>query len=126
MENRLAILYTYGVLAGKLSVSRMVDVFSTGPAKFFGLYPQKGGLLPGRDADLIIFDPEYRGRITCENTGLDFTPFEGLQQSGQPEKVFLCGKLTVSDGKFIGEKGQGRFIRRAPYGAAYSNRIPER
>ena len=107
MENRFAVLYTYGVLAGKFSLSRMVDVFSTGSAKFFGLYPQKGGLLPGSDADLIIFDPEYRGKITRKNTGLDFTPFEGFQQSGRPEKVLLRGKLTVSGGKFIGEKGQG-------------------
>ena len=83
-------------------------------------------MLPRRDANLIIFDLEYRGKITRKNTGLDFTPFEGFQQSGRPEKVFLRGKLTVSDGKFIGERGQGRFIRRAPYGTAYSNRIPAR
>lgn len=126
MENRLAILYTYGVLAGKISLQRMVDVFATAPAKFYGLYPQKGSLTPGSDADLVIFDPDYTSRISVRNSlqGLDFTPFEGLDQKGRPEKVWLRGKLSVADGKFVGERGQGRFVKRAPYGIAYAGRTP--
>jgi len=126
VENRLAILYTYGVLARKLSLPRMVDVFATAPAKFFGLYPQKGGLAPGSDADLVIFDPDYRARISALNSGLDYSPFEGFEQKGRAETVFLRGKLTVTDGKFTGQRGQGKFLRRAPYGMAYEGRIPNR
>ncbi len=126
VENRLAILYTYGVLAGKLSLPRMVDVFATAPARFFGLYPQKGGLAPGSDADLVIFDPDYRARISALHSGLDYSPFEGMEQKGRAEKVFLRGRLTVADGKFVGQRGQGKFVRRAPYGMAYEGRIPDR
>jgi dihydropyrimidinase len=125
-ENRLAILYTYGVLAGRLSLPRMVDVFATAPAKFYGLYPQKGGLVPGSDADLVIFDPDYSATISALNSGLDFTPFEGFQQKGRAEKVLLRGKLVVTGGKFVGQRGQGKFVRRAPYGTAYEGRIPNR
>ena len=122
VENRLAILYTYGVETGKLSLQRMVDVFATAPAKLFGLYPRKGSITIGGDADIVIFDPDYTGRISVETSlqGIDFNPYEGFEQKGRPEKVFLRGKLTVDGGKFVGSLGQGRFIEREPYGLAYA------
>lgn len=123
VESRLAVLYTYGVLTGKLSLQRMVDVFATAPAKFCGLYPRKGGLLVGEDADIVIFDPHWRGRITNATSlqGLDYTPFEGLEQVGRADKVLLRGKLSIDDGQYIGSPGQGKFIRREPFGAAYGS-----
>jgi dihydropyrimidinase len=122
VENRMAILYTYGVLTGKLSLERMVDAFSTAPAKFYGLYPRKGSITVGADADLVIFDPAYSGKISVKTSlqGIDFNTYEGFQQKGRPEKVFLRGTLTVDKGKFIGKKGQGKYLKREPYGQAYA------
>ena len=125
VENRLAILYTYGVLTGKLSLQRMVDVFSTAPAKFYGMYPRKGSITVGGDADLIIFDPRYQGKISAKTSlhGVDFNSYEGFEQRGKPEKVFLRGSLCVDDGKFVGKLGQGKFIEREPYGLAYTGQV---
>jgi dihydropyrimidinase len=122
VENRLAILYTYGVVPKKLSLQRMVDAFATAPAKFYGLYPRKGSISVGADADLVIFDPSYTGKISVETSlqGVDFNSFEGLEQKGRPDKVFLRGNLRVDGGKFVGQLGQGKFIEREPYGMAYS------
>jgi dihydropyrimidinase len=121
VENRLAILYTYGVLTGKLSLERMVDVFATAPAKFYGLYPRKGCISVGSDADILIFDPGYTGKISVKTSlqGVDFSSYEGFEQKGRPEKVLLRGNLSVDDGKFVGKLGQGRFLEREPYGLAY-------
>lgn len=123
-ENRLAILYTYGVLTGKLSLQRMVDVFSTAPAKFYGMYPRKGSIVVGADADVVIFDPEYTGKISVETSkqGVDYSTYEGFEQKGRAEKVFLRGNLTVDGGDFVGKIGQGKFIEREPYGFAYRGR----
>lgn len=125
VENRLAILYTHGILKGKLSLQRMVDVFSTAPAKFYGLYPHKGSITTGADADLVIFDPDFTGKISVKTSlqGLDFNSYEGFEQKGRPEKVFLRGNLTVDGGKFVGKLGQGKFVQREPYGLAYEGRV---
>ena len=124
VENRLAILYTYGVLPGKISLQRMVDVFATAPAKFYGLYPQKGSISIGADADLVIFDPKYSGKISVKKSmqGLDYNTYEGFNQKGRAEKVFLRGKLSVDQGKFVGQKGQGKFVKGEPYGLAYAGK----
>jgi dihydropyrimidinase len=124
VENRLAILYGCGVRTGKLSLQRMVDVFAAAPAKMFGLDPCKGGLLPGGDADIVVFDPCFHGRINNSSSlqGLDYTPFEGMEQVGRVEKVLLRGKLCVEGGKYIGTAGQGKFIHRRSFGAAYNGR----
>jgi dihydropyrimidinase len=122
VENRLAILYTYGVLSGRMSLSRMVDVFATAPAKFYGLYPQKGSIRIGSDADFVIFDPDYRGKISVETSlqGIDYNPYEGFEQKGRPEKVFLRGNCIAHNGDFVGKLGQGKFLRSEPYGIAYA------
>jgi dihydropyrimidinase len=121
MENRLAILYTYGVLTGKLPLTRLIDVFATAPAKFFGCYPRKGSITVGADADLVIFDPAYEGTISAKTSlqGIDYNAFEGFSQRGRAEQVFLRGQLIVDKGRFVGKAGQGKFIKREPYGYAY-------
>jgi dihydropyrimidinase len=124
LENRLAILYTYGVLTGKLSLQRMVDVFATAPAKFYGMYPRKGSITIRSDADIVIFDPDYTGKISAGTSkqGVDYSPYEGFEQRGRPEKVFLRGNLIVDEAEFVGEIGQGKFVEREPYGMAYQGR----
>lgn len=120
LENRLDILWTYGVEAGKISKSKFVELFSTNPAKINGL-DKKGHIGIGYDADIVIFDPNKTGVITAEGSlqGVDYSPYEGMKKIGAVEKVYLRGKLTAKDGKFIGEKGQGRFIKGKPFGLCY-------
>ena len=120
LQNRLNILWTYGVCEGRISRSRLVDLYATTPAKVNGLV-KKGQLAPGFDGDVVIFDPAYEGVMSYANNleGVDYSPFEGFAQKGRPETVFLRGQKIVEDGKYIGEKGQGRFIPGEPFGAAY-------
>jgi dihydropyrimidinase len=124
IENRLAILYTYGVLTGKLSLQRMVDAFATAPAKFYGMYPRKGSIVVGGDADIVIFDPDWEGKISVETSkqGVDYNAYEGFDQKGRADKVYLRGSLIVDKGDFVGKLGQGKFIAREPYGLAYARR----
>jgi dihydropyrimidinase len=121
VENRLDILYTYGVLTKKLTLQRMVDCFASAPAKMYGMYPRKGTVAVGSDADIVIFDPDYSGKISVETSlqDVDFSTYEGFERKGRPETVFLRGKVTVEGGKFVGDASQGKFIRREPYGLAY-------
>lgn len=121
VQDRLHVLYTYGVRTGKLSLNRMVDVFATAPARFNGLYPRKGGLAVGGDADIVVFDPDWKGTMGVAGSlhGVDFNSYEGMEQLGRTEKVFLRGRLTVDDGEYIGQPGQGRFIERSPFGPAF-------
>jgi dihydropyrimidinase len=124
VENRLAILYTYGFCTGKLSLTRMIDAFATAPAKFYGLYPRKGSLTVGGDADIVVFDPHWEGTISAKKSkqGVDFNAYEGFKQKGRPEKVYLRGQLVVDKGEYVGRLGQGKMIERQPYGLAYASR----
>lgn len=121
LQNRLNTLWTYGVCEGRISMSRLVDLFATMPAKINGL-DKKGQLAIGYDADIVIFDPSYKGKISVANNleGVDYCPFEGFEQKGRPETVYLRGNKIVENGKYVGNKGQGRFIPGKPYGLAYS------
>lgn len=122
VQHRLHVLWTKGVATGKVKKNRFVDVCCTAPAKFNGLYPQKGAILVGSDADVIIFDPDYRGTITLADTfeGLDFTPYEGMEQIGRCDRVYIRGRLMAEKGQLVGAKGEGKFIESKPYGAAYT------
>jgi dihydropyrimidinase len=122
VENRLAILWTYGVETGRLSKQRLVDVFSTAPAKFNGLFHRKGHVGVGYDADLVLFDPHYQGIISVRDSlqGVDYSAYEGMEQKGRPVKVFLRGSLSVDDGRFVGKPGQGQFLPGKAFGAAYT------
>jgi dihydropyrimidinase len=114
IEERVSLLYTYGVRRGTLDLHRFVDAASTRAAKLFGLFPRKGTIAVGSDADLVIFDPEYRGRISAatQNTNCDYSGFEGFEIEGRPSVVTVRGKVQVRDGEFTGERGRGRLLRR--------------
>lgn len=116
IEDRVNLMYTYGVKRGRLDIHRFVDALSTRPAKIFGLYPRKGAIAVGSDADLVVYDPEYRGTISAaaQYTHNDYNGFEGLAIEGRPAVVTVRGKVQVRDGKFVGEAGRGRRLKRAP------------
>ncbi len=116
IEERVNLLYTYGVKRGGLNLHRFVDAASTRAAKLFGLFPRKGTIAVGSDADLVIYDPQYRGVITASthHANNDYTGFEGFEIEGRPSVVTVRGKVQVRDGVFVGERGRGRFLRREP------------
>ncbi len=114
--DRLPILWTYGVGAGRITANQFVALTSTNAAKIFGLYPQKGTLIPGADADIVIWDPKRRltyGRAyACHRT--DYNLYENWELVGYPEKVYLRGKLIVDGDDWLGSPGGGRFLHRVP------------
>ena len=112
--DRLPILWTYGVRAGRITANQFVAYTSTNPAKIFGLYPRKGALLPGADADLVIWDPEKRVKygVAHAQHRTDYNLYEGWDLVGYPEKVFLRGKLIVDGEQWFGKAGQGEFCKR--------------
>jgi dihydropyrimidinase len=114
VQDRLPILWTYGVGKGKISANQFVALNSTNPAKIFGLYPRKGALLPGSDADIVIWDPQKRVKygVAMSQHRTDYNLYEGWELVGYPEKVFLRGKLIVDEQKWLGKAGQGEFLER--------------
>lgn len=119
--DRLQILWTYGVEKGNLSKSRLVDVYATTPAKTVGIYPKKGTIQVGSDADLVIYDPSWRGVVTNEESpsGIDYNSFEGMEQIGRVDTVFLRGEKVVEKHRYIGTPGKGQFVPAKPFGLAY-------
>jgi dihydropyrimidinase len=116
IEDRVNLLYTYGVSRGNLDIHRFVDAASTKSAKLFGLFPQKGTVAVGSDADLVIWDPHYRGTIsaTTQTVNNDYNGFEGFEIDGKPSTVTVRGKIQVQNGKFVGDSSRGKFLRRQP------------
>ena len=114
IEPRLAILYTEGVCKGRISLAQLVAATSANPARLFGLYPAKGHLAPGADADLVIFDPEARWTMSAKNLHMntDFCIFEGWEIQGRVESVFSRGTCIVKEGRLVGEPGRGRRVFR--------------
>jgi dihydropyrimidinase len=121
IEERVNLMYAHGVHTGRLDAHRFVDALSTKPAKLFGLYPRKGTIAVGSDADLVIFDPQYRGKVSAatQHTNNDYNGFEGFDLYGRPSVVTVRGKVQVRDGAFVGEQGRGRFLAREPIGASH-------
>jgi dihydropyrimidinase len=116
IEDRINLLYTYGVKRGTVSLERFVDTASTRAAKLFGLFPRKGEIAVGSDADLVIYDPNYRGVISAKSQHVnnDYNGFEGFEIEGRPSVVTVRGKVQVRDGKFMGERGRGKMLKREP------------
>lgn len=114
--DRLPVMWTYGVRAGHLTPNQFVALTSTNPAKIFGLYPQKGALVPGADADLLIWDNDRRLTYGVEvaQHRTDYNLYEGWELVGYPEKVFLRGQLIVDGELWLGRPGMGRFVHRTP------------
>jgi dihydropyrimidinase len=122
IEERVNLMYTYGVKRGGLDIHRFVDALSTRAAKLFGLYPRKGTIQTGSDADLAIYDPDYRGTVSVstQHTNNDYNGFEGLAIDGRPSAVTVRGKVQVRDGVFVGQAGRGRLLRRKPQSRSQS------
>ncbi len=114
VQDRLPVLWTFGVGAGKLSANQFVALTSTNPAKIFGLYPRKGALIPGADADIVIWDPKKRVEygLAHSHQRTDYNLYEGWELTGYPQKVFLRGKMIVDGEKWLGKTGDGKFLKR--------------
>ena len=113
-ESRLALLYTFGVSQGRLPLERWVEVCCTAPARIFGLYPEKGALIPGADADVVIFDPGCEVTLSRAllHENCDYTPYEGFRLRGYPVLTMLRGRVIARDGEFVGGSGGGQFLAR--------------
>ena len=118
LENRLHMIHHFGVGEGRIGLNRMVELLSTNPAKLFGLYPRKGTVAVGSDADLVVFDPERRHLITAasQQSKTDYNLYEGTEVVGDVETVLLRGQVIVDGGEVVGKPGVGRFIKRARFG----------
>jgi dihydropyrimidinase len=116
IETRLALLYTYGVRSGRLTPERWVEVCCTAPARRFGLAPRKGTLAIGADAEVVIFDPQRKVTLSQEtlHQNVDYTPYEGWEVQGYPATVLSRGEVIVRDGKFVGNRGRGEFLKTEP------------
>ncbi|MBA2701514.1 MAG: dihydropyrimidinase [Chloroflexi bacterium] len=115
VEDRVDLLHDGGVVGGRISRERWVELISTAPAKLFGMYPRKGTIAVGADADLVIYDPNRRRTISAasHHMDVDYSCYEGRQVQGASDIVFSRGSVIVRDGTFTGRKGHGRFIKRA-------------
>ena len=113
VETRGVLLYTYGVAAGKISAEKMAEVLSEAPAKLYGAYPRKGHIAEGADADIVVYDPSVDGLITAADqvANVDYAPYEGTKTAGHIAQVWLRGKLSVEEGKLLGEP-EGKYIPR--------------
>jgi dihydropyrimidinase len=118
VETRLYLLWDGGVRKGRISLNRFVEITSTAPAKIFGLYPHKGTIAVGADADLVVWDPEMKHTLSQKTLHMrvDYSPFEGQEVTGAPAYVLSHGKVVVDHFKYVGKKGDGRFIKRATFG----------
>jgi dihydropyrimidinase len=115
LEERIKLLYSRGVREGRIDLHALVNVASTQAAKIFGLFPHKGTIQPGADADLVVFDPHYRGTISArtQHMNVDYSAFEGWKSEGRPSVVTVRGEIAVRDGEFVGDGRRGRFLRRS-------------
>ena len=118
IETLLSIAYSEGVGKGRLTIERLVDVLATSPARLFGL-ARKGAIEPGRDADLVLFDPNARRTLHAADLHhtSDYTPYEGFELSGAVRSVFVRGRPVIRDGAFVGQRGFGRFVERGAAGS---------
>lgn len=116
IEHRVNLLYTHGVATGRIDLNTFVDAASTQAAKLFGLFPRKGTIAVGSDADLVIYDPDCPNTISAKTHLMetDYSAFEGWELKGRPSVVTVRGKVMVRDGKFVGELGHGQFLKREP------------
>ena len=121
IENRLQLLHHHGVGKGNFSINRFVELVSTAPARIFGMYPKKGVLVAGSDADLVLWDPteDYTISAKTHHMRVDYSMFEGFKVRGNARDVYSRGELIVSGGKFIGKPGRGKYLRREARGGAW-------
>lgn len=117
IEDRVSILFSEGVKKGRITLNQFVDITSTRAAKLFGMYPKKGTIAVGSDADLVIFDPEVERTISAKthHMAVDYNPFEGMNVIGEPISVLSRGEFVIRDKQFVGKAGAGEFIKREKY-----------
>jgi dihydropyrimidinase len=111
-------IHEFGVRAGRISLNRMLELLCTNPAKLFGLYPRKGTIAVGSDADVVVFDPEKRHTISAatHHTKVDYNLYEGTEVTRSPEVVLLRGQVLVENGDLVAQPGVGQFVKRAHSG----------
>ncbi len=116
IETRMSLVHDGGVRTGKISWNRFVELTSTSPAKIFGLFPRKGTIAPGSDADLVVFDPNRKQTLSAKTLHMkvDYNPYEGREVTGVSDTVLSRGKVVVENGKFTGRAGAGSFLKRSP------------
>jgi dihydropyrimidinase len=119
VEDRFSLIFHGGVNSGRITLNRFVELVATAPAKMFGLYPRKGTIAPGSDADIVIFNPRVERTLSAKthHMNVDYSCYEGMTVKGLPEVVMQRGNVLVRDGKFQGVKGAGQFLRRSPFHA---------
>jgi dihydropyrimidinase len=119
IEDRMPVMWHHGVNSGRLSANRFVEIMATNPAKIFGLYPRKGAVAIGSDADIVLWDPKKERTISARNHHMntDYNVYEGMTVKGWPVRTLLRGKTIVLDDDWRGQAGGGSFLRRSPHGA---------
>jgi len=117
VEDRFSLIFHGGVNSGRITLNRFVELVATAPAKMFGLFPRKGTIAPGSDADIVIFNPRVERTLSAKthHMNVDYSCYEGMTVKGLPEVVMQRGNVLVRDGKFQGTKGAGQFLRRSPF-----------
>ena len=115
IETRMSLVYDGGVREGRISMNRFVELTATSPAKIFGLFPRKGTIAPGSDADIVVFDPNRTITLSAKtlHMNVDYNPYEGRQVTGAADTVLTRGRLIIENGKFVGGKGGGSFLKRS-------------
>jgi dihydropyrimidinase len=113
VEHRVNLIHT-GVASGRISPERWVELTSTAPARLFGMYPRKGAIAPGSDADVVIYDPAATDTIsaTTHHMNVDYSAFEGMSVTGRVDTVLSRGQAVIDGGAFVGRTGHGQFVRR--------------
>ncbi len=113
----MSLVYSGGVAKGRFSVNRFVELVSTTPAKLFGLYPRKGTIAVGGDADLVVFDPHRKHTISAatHHMRVDYSMFEGIEVTGMPDVVLSRGRVVIEGDQFRGRVGAGEFLKRSTY-----------
>jgi dihydropyrimidinase len=114
VEERLPLMFSEGVMKGRMSINKLVEVCCSNPAKLFGIYPNKGTLMPGSDGDIVIIDPEKEVTLTRDmlHSNVDYTAYEGFELKGYPVMTLSRGEVIVIDNEFVGQKGRGSFVKR--------------
>ena len=131
VENRMSLIYHYGVNMGRITLNRFVELTSTAPAKIFGLFPKKGTIAVGSDADIVIFNPNHEETISYHNAtthhmNIDYNAYEGFKVKGFVESVLSRGKIIIDKRQYVGRPGDGTFIKRGPYGGRHASGEPGR
>jgi dihydropyrimidinase len=113
----MPLLFSEGVRGGRISLNQFVALTATNAARLFGLHPRKGTIAIGSDADIVIWNPEETRTVTASmmHDAMDYTPYEGFAITGWPQTVVAGGRIVLADGELKARRGQGRFLRRAPF-----------